>query len=210
VRHLVLEYYVVLRSILKAKAQLRPCLKSCRHCGIFFLTDPRNRGRTDLGCPFGCRDTHRRKSSTERSVAYNSSVAGKLKKKFYNGDRSGPRPPEPQPEETTGEEMTEEKQVREETTRQEQPGENDPREEPRREARAELQGATPERAERERIEFYAAVVDYLRVVISLIEGRRVSREEILEMLRVAMRQHSLARERRLDYVVRVLKQQNPP
>ena len=51
---------------------------------------------------------------------------------------------------------------------------------------------------------------YIRAVTSLIEGRRVSRDEILEMLRLAMRQHSLARERRLDYVVRALKEENPP
>ena len=36
---------------------------------IFFLTDARNAGRQDLGCPFGCRQAHRRRQSTRRSVA---------------------------------------------------------------------------------------------------------------------------------------------
>lgn len=53
------------------------------------------------------------------------------------------------------------------------------------------------------------MLEYLRVAVGLIEGRRVSREEIVEMLRRAMRQRSLARERRLDYVVRTLKEEPP-
>lgn len=169
VRELVLEYYVVLRWLLRTKPRLRSCLKRCRHCRIFFLTDPRNRGRTGLGCPFGCRAAHRRNGSTERSVAYNRSPAGKLKKKLYNGKRgSGCRvPPEPEGE------------------------------------------PAQESAGLERMEFDAGVVAYIGVVTGLIEGRRVGREEILAMLRLAMRQHSLVRERRIDYVVRRLKEQPP-
>jgi hypothetical protein len=65
------------------------------------------------------------------------------------------------------------------------------------------------RAELDRVQFDTAVVGYLRVVVSLIEDRRVSRDEILSMLRQAMRQRSLARERRIDYVVRALKEKPP-
>ena len=168
---LVLEYYFVLRFLLKTNAHLRPCLKRCRDCRIFFLTDPRNRGRRDLGCPFGSKHAHRRKRSTERSRAYNRSPSGKLKKKLQNGKRSGRRRVEPAGDEPQGEKT----------------------------ARAKL----------ERIEFDAAVVEYVRVVVSLIEGRRVSRNEILQMLRRAMRQRSFARERRIDYVVRTLKEDPP-
>ncbi|MFB3902905.1 MAG: hypothetical protein ACE15E_05580 [Acidobacteriota bacterium] len=45
------------------------------------------------------------------------------------------------------------------------------------------------------------MVRYLETVVSLIEGRPVSREEIVEMLNRALRQHSMARRRRVDYVV---------
>ena len=48
------------------------------------------------------------------------------------------------------------------------------------------------------------MVTHVRMVTSLIEGRQVSREEILQMLERAMRQHSIGRERRIDYVVRSL------
>jgi len=57
--------------------------------------------------------------------------------------------------------------------------------------------------------FNAHMVDYLRMAISLIEGRPVSTAEILEMLSRAMRQHSLVRGRRMDYVVRHLNEHAP-
>jgi len=63
-------------------------LSRCKHCQILFLTDPRNAGRTDLGCPFGCSEAHRKKESTKRSVDYNRSRVGKIKKKQINAQRS--------------------------------------------------------------------------------------------------------------------------
>lgn len=66
----MLAYYALIRSALRAHPHLRPLLKRCRHCRIYFLTDPRNKKRTDLRCPFGCREACRGESSTRRSVAY--------------------------------------------------------------------------------------------------------------------------------------------
>jgi hypothetical protein len=85
---LVGSYYVVLRSVLRDKAWLRKCLVRCRHCGIFFLTDRRNAGRGDLGCPFGCSRAHRRRESTRRSLAYYREPEGKVKKQALNARRS--------------------------------------------------------------------------------------------------------------------------
>ncbi len=84
---LVGSYYVVLRSVLRDKPWLRKCQARCRHCGIFFLTDRRNGGRRDLGCPFGCSREHRRRESTRRSVAYYREPEGKLKKQALNARR---------------------------------------------------------------------------------------------------------------------------
>jgi hypothetical protein len=53
-----------------------------------FLTHPRNTGRKDLGCPFGCREAHRKKTSTQRSVAYYQHREGKFKKKLLNARRT--------------------------------------------------------------------------------------------------------------------------
>ena len=156
------QYYVVLRSVLRSRPDLRRCLSRCRHCRIFFLTHLRNAGRSDLRCPFGCREAHRKQRSTERSVAYYTTVEGKAKKKIQNGKRtqSGVRA-EANPPET---------------------------------------GA---------LEFHAGMVGYVAMVASLIEDRRVSEAEILQMLARAMRQHSMARRRRMDYVVAQLQKNGP-
>lgn len=159
---LVQQYYVVLRSVLRRRPDLRCCLSRCRHCRIFFLTHPRNAGRRDLRCPFGCREAHRKQRSTERSVAYYATAEGKTKKKMQNGKRA-------------------------------QGG-------VRADANPPVSGA---------LDFHAGTVVYVAMVASLIEGRRVSEAEIFEMLVRAMRQHSMARRRRMDYVVAELQKHGP-
>ena len=84
---LVLAYYALLRSILRSQSELRRCLTRCRHCRIFFLTDPRNAGRCDLGCPFGCQEAHRKHQSNRRSTAYYQDEIGKEKKRQQNAKR---------------------------------------------------------------------------------------------------------------------------
>jgi hypothetical protein len=169
VRDLMLQYYFVLRSVLRANPCLRRCLTRCRHCGIFFLTHPCNAGRKDLGCPFGCKDAHRKRGSSNRSVEYYRTPEGKFKKKLQNGKRSRP----------------ETKAVINDC---EQTGKN---------------LVLPERG------IGAPVFCYLRMAISLIEGRRVSAAEILEMLVRILRQHSIVRRRRIDYVLQYLNKRAP-
>jgi hypothetical protein len=53
-----------------------------------FFTHPRNAGRKDLGCPFGCRDAHRRQSAIRRSTEYYQTKEGKEKKRQLNAARS--------------------------------------------------------------------------------------------------------------------------
>jgi hypothetical protein len=57
--------------------------------------------------------------------------------------------------------------------------------------------------------FDAPMVSYLQMVTSLVEGRRVSVCEILEMLARVVRQHSMARGRRIDYVLVHLRESAP-
>lgn len=169
VQGLVLQYYFVLRSVLKAKPCLRPCLTRCRHCRIFFLTHPCNAGRKDLGCPFGCRQAHRKRNSTKRSVEYYRTPEGKFKKKLQNGKRSrvATQAVCDQCEQTTNKLVLDEPRT------------------------------------------VAPTVRYLRTLISLIEGRRVSAAEIGEMLVRVVRQHSLAGRKRIDYVLQHLHQRAP-
>lgn len=168
VRDLMLQYYFVLRCVLRANPCLRRCLTRCRHCGIFFLTHPCNAGRKDLGCPFGCKDAHRKRGSDKRSVEYYRTPEGKFKKKLQNGKRS----------------RAETKAVANDC---EQAGKK----------------LVPERRIGEQL------LCYLRVVTSLIEGRRVSAAEILEMSSRILRQHSIVRRRRIDYVLQYLNEHSP-
>jgi len=241
----VLDYYVVLDSILRDKPQVRRLLAWCRHCGIPFIGDPRNVGREDLGCPFGCADLHRRRCSTERSVAYNSSARGKLKR--YQREEEwrraeehsateGSQPPElhtieesqeaisrstePLPRDRRGEHpcpspavfppASDPMAIGSETAAPvtaTHPGAVDPSQ---REPDPRAIGGTPP-AGSEQL-FPPGIVSYIRVVISLLEGRPVHREEILEMLARTRRQHSFAREKRIDYVLRRLREEpdKPP
>ena len=105
----ILGYYELLRSIFRTQPELRRCLTRCRHCRIFFLTDPRNAKRRDLGCPFGCRQAHRQRRSSQRSTAYYQDEPGKEKKRQQNAKRRkvpapaiapaalGPEAPVPRP-----------------------------------------------------------------------------------------------------------------
>jgi len=167
IRDLVLQYYFVLRSVLRAKPCLRRCLTRCRHCRIFFLTHPSNAGRRDLGCPFGCRDEHRKHHSRIRSTEYYRTAEGKFKKRMQNSKRGKVA------------------------------------------AKESLSGEGQAAFEPREPRFHAHTVDYLRMAISLIEGRPVTTAEILEMLSRAMRQHSLVRGHRTDYILRHLNERAP-
>jgi len=150
---------VVLRSVLRIKPWLRKCLARCRHCGIFFLTDPRNAGRQDLGCPFGCSRAHRQRQSTQRSIAYYREPEGKIKKQALNARRCNrPQPaasPSPVPP-----------------------------------------GLRP-------------FLQYVCVMVGLIEGRPVRLWEVIGMLERTQRQHRMVRTRRIDQSMARLNEQPP-
>ena len=100
IRALVLQYYRLLRSLPKTHPSLRRWRTRCCHCRLFFLTHPRNAGRQDLGCHFGCREAHGKKASNQRSVAYYQTDEGKKRKQALNRRRcllSAPSPPPPPP-----------------------------------------------------------------------------------------------------------------
>ena len=165
----MLECYVLLRSALRAKPHLRACLTRCRHCGIFFLTHPRNAGRHDLRCPFGCREAHRKQASAQRSAAYYADAEGKgIKSKLNQRRPRKYRAPEP------------------------------PSERPR-----------PPRRRRRRPKWNPLMIEYVRMLASLIEGRRIRRGQVFRMLARKMRQHTLVRQRRIDQTVAWLNEEPP-
>jgi len=157
----VLEYYVLLRSVLHAKPLLRACLTRCGHCRIFFLTHPSNAGRHDLRCPFGCREAHRKRASAQRSATYYGDAKGKSIKSKLNQRRPrkycAPEAPSDRP-------------------------------------RALAPQWCP-------AQWNPLMIEYVRMVASLIEVRRVSRIQVLEMLEKVLRQHTLCRRRKIDQTV---------
>jgi hypothetical protein len=160
---LVLEYYLLLRSVLRSKPRLRACLSRCRHCRIFFLTHPRNVGRGDLGCPFGCQEAHRHQQSSRRSIAYYRGKEGQIKKRIQNGRR-----------------------------------------------RAAVCAADPSKVpSSEPGGWPESMLEHVRMVSSLIEGRQVSRREILEMLERVLRQHSMCRRTKVEQTVAWLNEHPP-
>ena len=155
---------------MRSRRDLRRCLARCRDCRIFFVVHPRNGGREDLGCPFGCREAHRKKCSAERSAAYYRTAAGKEKKAQLNRRR------------------------REGLGGNPRVGEKGP--------------ATPA-AESDAIEFDAAIVAHVRVVVSLVERCEVSREEVVAMLERTVRQRRIGRQGRRAYILGWLAEHPP-
>ena len=149
-RDLVRSYYARIRSLRRERPDLRPCLKRCRHCRILFFTHPRNAGRTDLRCGFGCRAAHRRRRDTRRTAAYYRAHHEKKRRqnrrRYLLAERAqSASPPIPQGE-----------------------------------------TATP-------------IVQHVRLIVSLIERRRVGLDEIIRMLAQKQRQHRMGGRRKASY-----------
>ena len=54
-----------------------------------------------------------------------------------------------------------------------------------------------------------SLLAYVRMIVNQIEGTKRSKNELVDLLRQAMKQHSIARRTRTDYVLRFL-HQHPP
>jgi hypothetical protein len=164
---LVLQYYALLRSVLRTRAPLRPCLTRCRHCGIFFVAAACNAGRKG-GCPFGCASAHRRREWRRTSAEYYENPQGKKKKSALNQRRKN-------------------KLI----------------------ATEEAEPAPPAQDPGPGKQIPPLLVGYVQRVVSAIEGRRLSREEILAMLAKEKRQHSMVRQRRVDQIIHSLHERPP-
>lgn len=189
-RPLVGQYQTTLDSVLQSYPELRGCLAYCAHCGIRFLTHPRNAGRRDLRCPFGCRQHHRRQRSSQRSTAYYQTAVGRRKKKRLNGRRScSACPVEVVPaciQQTS------------------------PAEEPRPGATAlSMELRLPGVVLDESSLASSPMLPYVQMLVGLIEGIELSCGEVVRLLKQAMRQHSMGARRRVDYLLSIL-HQHPP
>jgi len=201
-RPLVQQYQTVLDSVLESYPELQRCVAYCTDCGIRFLTHPRNAGRRNLRCPFGCREHHRRQGSCRRSTAYYQTAAGKAKKKRLNGRRHrNPAPPTMQPQPDL-----------------------DPQGTPLdREGASGRPGAPPASDALpvtveprlggmvldESSLAASPMLSYVRMVVSLIEGVQFTCREVVHRLGQALRQHSIGACHGVDYLLGFLHRRPP-
>lgn len=175
---------------------------------------------------------HRQQCASRRSTAYYQTAAGKGKKKTINGRRCGcpnvssghhPTPPDhtppdvglpdnhASPEPATPDAVTQ----AESATAANRPScghdtpaaTADPVEQETSDSGAKLRVAGVVLDEARVVR--SPVLPYIRMVASLIEGRHIGLAELIRALRNAVRQHKLARRRRVDYVLQCLNQHPP-
>ncbi len=199
---LVRQYQLTLDSLLESHTALRQCDKHCLDCGIRFLSAPQNAGRADLRCPFGCAKRHRARQSNERVKAYRRTVWGKQKKDALNARRY--RRPQ-----AIGQSLSSGAETRDgseagnsslvENRAQSLPAE------PSAAPELDLDGVIL----RESTVVHSPLLPYIRTLLAMIEGIRMSHVEVVTWLRESQRQRSIAYRSRRDYVLRFL-HQHPP
>ena len=178
--------------MLQSHPELEGCIAYCMDCGIRFLTHPRNAGRRDLRCPFGCREHHRRQGSCQRSTAYYQTAAGKAKKKRLNGRRYRSQvPPAAPPQGDIGSPET---------------SSDEPASEPSPVAVAPRH---EELVLDESSLSSSPMLPYVRMVVSLVEGVSFTCHEVLDLLLRAWRQHRIGACGKIDYLL-VFPHQHPP
>jgi hypothetical protein len=184
--------------VLRDRADLEECAVACCHCGIRFLTHPRNKRRTDLRCPFGCRQHHRRQLANARSRKYSRTARGARNKKRLNGRRSQVVPErEPSPACCTA------LQVDTPLEAEAAAPACDPT---REEVTLPLEGVVLE----ERTLRRTCTLPYLAMLISVLERAPIGRRDVLPLLLRAMRRRSMGRTARREYVLRFLHEHPPP
>jgi hypothetical protein len=198
-----LELYVLLRSLRRTKPELRVCLKRCKHCGIFFPAHSLHAARRDLGCIFGCRAAHYRKESIRRSSEFYKGEAGRILKGYQNAARrngksvligdAGKSSRETRTSECAGAPPAAEPAAAAATASE------SPQSSP---CPAFIAEALPRAADPD-------LIEDVRVVLSLIEGRPVSVEEIWVMLARVLSQRSIGARRKVDHTIAWLNDQPP-
>ena len=208
-------------AILREHPSLAGCAVRCHRCGIRFLTHPRNAGREDLYCEFGCREYQRRKLANARSQKHYQTDRGWWKKKLLNGKRSAAAGKDQHTESPAagssdtapadgGGGSSEPSLAVEPASELPSPASHPatqiaPEEPPDENVKLVLEGFTLN----EVMLVNSPLWPYLAMVASLLEGREIRPEELRETLRERMRQRSFDRLSRREYVLRFLTQHPP-
>jgi hypothetical protein len=204
---------LTLDATLRRYPDWQDCAVHCCHCGIRFFTHPRNAGRQDLRCPFGCREHHRRQCANARSRKHNQTPEGRANKKKLNiaarlkagqaasRDTALPASVEPSSQLTADSPRGDCSEAT--TVDAAPPVEVSPA--LLAQLRLNLDGFVLD----ESTLVNSRVLPYVRMVVSVLEGRTIGREQLLVALRKRIRQRSIGRLSRREYVLHYL-QQHPP
>jgi hypothetical protein len=205
VNRLVRQYQTTLDSLLESDDRLKRRIKQCLDCGLRFLAAPQNAGREDLRCPFGCAKRHRAQQSNERVKAYRQTERGKEKKDALNARRYRGSPS------TACESPCA-------ASAKAKPSSCEPADSPLAEnATQSFPAELPLAIE---LDLEGVILDessvvnspmlpYIRTLIWIIDGIRLSHVEVAAWLREVLRQRSIACRSRREYVLRFL-HQHPP
>lgn len=219
---LLRQYQLTLDAILRDHPDLASCAVQCCHCGIRFLTHPRNANRRNLYCPFGCREHCRRQLANERSRKHYRTEKGRQNKKLLNGKRSsagdGTKDNAP-PDSLAADPLVHVSSCDASSASvgprsqpapplphpAQQPRQVDPAESSGGDMKLTLDGFTLDEATL----VNSPLLPYLAMVASVIEGCMISPGDLLQVLQRSMRQRSFDRLPRREYVLRFL-DQHPP
>jgi len=192
---------------------LQGCAVHCCHCGIRFFTHPRNKHRQDLRCPFGCRAHRRRQCGNQRSKKYRDTDSGRAKKKQLNIAARIKAGQAASSDTTPPTSLEQASQLAAESSSAD----------PLSAAAVEessFVAALPAMGEHltlnldgfvldERTLVNSRILPYVRMVASLLEGRTITREQLITALLKSMRQRSMGRLPHREYVLRYLNQHPP-
>ena len=195
------------------------CLVRCRYCGIRFLTHPCNARRRDLLCPLGCRKEHQRQAGNRRSAEHYQTPKGNKNKKARNRQRSCRARSalgvgEPVDLTPPDDSATSNSCPRESVQPISTPSA------PKLTSAEDSEHAkkTPPcrgwlvleavRLNEARVK-NSPMLSYLRIVASVIEGRTIGRDELVQALLTTMRQRSLSARPRTTYVLDYLNRHPP-
>ena len=208
VNRLVRQYQTTLDSFLESDDKLKRRIKHCLDCGIRFLAAPQNAGREDLRCPFGCTKRHRAQQSNERVKAYRQTERGKKKKDALNARRYRTSPStacESPCEASANTKLPPREPV--------DPADSPLAENATQPLPAELSVAIEFDLDGVILDESSVVnspmLPYIRTLIWIIDGIRLSHVEVAGWLRQVLRQRSMACRPRREYVLRFL-HQHPP
>lgn len=232
------QYLNALNSAVAGRPELQCYVVRCVYCGIRFLTDHRNPHRKDLRCPFGCRRCHAREASNRRSAKHRQTPRGKrtkhaLNTKYYanhrrrtasdDGWRQDLSPPTPadatspatQPSATIGFSSGsvvpgESADVPVSPSARPEGPVNDPAgasaaHEPPATIEISPGGVVLQESDVAR----SPMVPYVQTLFRLIDGVRMTCDQVVRRLQERLRQRSIARRAKIAYALSFL-HQHPP